>query len=331
MAVASSSKTAKYVVVKLASVISGSTIYWIRPKAGEKAATIAYDKAIGQSVLFKESEKVKSKSLLFDHVKKKFGITEMFVEGAKVSQTNTGDSLLMTVGGTTFLIPALATFALLLLTVLIYLFWRRYASRADAIILVGLNDSGKTRIFTKLIDSGNNWSSYTSMKENLFTEYLTKNGSRCRLVDYPGAESLRKNLFLKWFNTERKNIKCIVFVVDSSTFSANSKDVAAFMYDALYESRKSVPLLIACNKQDLENASTTQNIRNELEKEFGLINVSRQASLSSTDGDSSKRLLTENGADFRWNDLRGTKFTFIECSANDDEPLDEVISYIDSL
>lgn len=45
---------------------------------------------------------------------------------------------------------------------------------------------------------GNNWRSYMSMKENIFDDYFTGNGQQCQLVDYPGAESLRKNLFAKW-------------------------------------------------------------------------------------------------------------------------------------
>jgi signal recognition particle receptor subunit beta len=41
-------------------------------------------------------------------------------------------------------------------------------------------------------------------------------------------------------------------VVDSSSFIKKSKDVAEFLYDVLFESNRSVPILIACHKQDLE-------------------------------------------------------------------------------
>jgi signal recognition particle GTPase len=52
-----------------------------------------------------------------------------------------------------FLIPALVTFLVLLLSSLVYIIWRKLSSKADSVILVGLNGSGKTRIFTKLINS----------------------------------------------------------------------------------------------------------------------------------------------------------------------------------
>jgi hypothetical protein len=66
-----------------------------------------------------------------------------------------------------------------------------------------------------------------------------------------------------------------------------------------------------------------------LEREFGLINVSRGAALSSTDGDSTKRLLSKTGANFRWNDLKHFKLTFVECSAEENNSLDSVVNWID--
>ena len=53
-----------------------------------------------------------------------------------------------------FLLPALITFLVLLISSLVYFVWRKCASKADTIVLVGLNGSGKTKIFAKLINSG---------------------------------------------------------------------------------------------------------------------------------------------------------------------------------
>lgn len=64
-----------------------------------------------------------------------------------------------------------------------------------------------------------------------------------------------------------------------------------------------------------------------MEKEFGLINVSRKASLSSTNGDSTKRLLTNSGSNFSWKELKKVP-NFEECIA-DSETLEEIV--LDSL
>ena len=50
----------------------------------------------------------------------------------------------------------------------------------------------------------------------------------------------------------------VIFVVDSSTFSKKTRDVAEFLYDALCESPKTVPFLVACNKQDVHLAKSSQ-------------------------------------------------------------------------
>ncbi|KHN74678.1 hypothetical protein Tcan_02016 [Toxocara canis] len=64
----------KYVIVQLASVISGSTRVWVRERAAEKFAGIFYDPAIGRSVLFEETRRIKGKSELSKRVKKMYNI-----------------------------------------------------------------------------------------------------------------------------------------------------------------------------------------------------------------------------------------------------------------
>uniref|UniRef100_A0A915MUP4 Signal recognition particle receptor subunit beta n=1 Tax=Meloidogyne javanica TaxID=6303 RepID=A0A915MUP4_MELJA len=77
------------------------------------------------------------------------------------------------------------------------------------------------------------------------------------LVDYPGAETLRKALFNKWFNEQINSVCCVIFVVDSATFS--KKDVAEYLYDVLYETKNTkIPVLVVCNKQDLAHAKAGQ-------------------------------------------------------------------------
>ncbi|CAL2045216.1 hypothetical protein CAEBREN_01772 [Caenorhabditis brenneri] len=54
----------KYVIVQLASVITGSTRVWVRERAAEKFAGIFYDPAYGKSCLFEEVKRVKGKTEL---------------------------------------------------------------------------------------------------------------------------------------------------------------------------------------------------------------------------------------------------------------------------
>uniref|UniRef100_A0A914X1X7 Signal recognition particle receptor subunit beta n=2 Tax=Plectus sambesii TaxID=2011161 RepID=A0A914X1X7_9BILA len=196
-------------------------------------------------------------------------------------------------------------------------FWlKKKATESNTILLVGLTDSGKTLIFSKLIN-GRAVATYTSMKENEYPSYEVANGSRkVKLVDVPGADRLRQRLQSHWLGKEGATVKGIVCVVDSATFSKRAKDVAEFLYDVLYESKR-VPLLVACNKQDQSIAKSAEAIKTTLEKEFGLINKTRSSALASTDGDSRKRTLTSSDKPFAWSDLKRS-VKFVECAAVDD-------------
>ncbi|KAL3083072.1 hypothetical protein niasHS_010874 [Heterodera schachtii] len=68
-------KKTKYLIVRLASVISGTKQIWIRERAAAEAAAILYDPAIGKNVLFKEVEQVKGKDSFPDRVKKMYNIS----------------------------------------------------------------------------------------------------------------------------------------------------------------------------------------------------------------------------------------------------------------
>lgn len=185
---------------------------------------------------------------------------------------------------------AIITFIVILISSLIFFFFKKFSTHANTFLIVGLNDAGKTLIFSKLINSGkiyffvilkyfleNKWVSYTSMKENVYCEYLAKDGNFYSLVDIPGSESLCKSLLHNWFFRvsffcnffnfkimfqERKNIKGIIFVIDSSTFTEKSKDVAVVLYDILYDTSKSIPILIACNKQDNQLKAKSSKVFN---------------------------------------------------------------------
>ena len=52
-----------------------------------------------------------------------------------------------------FAVPALVTMLLILLTTALLFLWRYFSSKADTVLLVGLNNSGKTLMFARLVNS----------------------------------------------------------------------------------------------------------------------------------------------------------------------------------
>ncbi|KAM3718060.1 Signal recognition particle receptor subunit beta [Dirofilaria immitis] len=168
-------------------------------------------------------------------------------------------------------------------------------------------------LFSKLINPNYSPKTYTSLKENCCEDVLISNHSLVTLVDFPGSERLRKQLFGKYLQKNRNNLKGIIFVIDSSTFSKRSRDVAAFLYDVLYESEKKIPILVACNKQNCPLAKSSQAVRSVLEREFGYINGTREVALDFTDGIAKKKTLTSTGKSFHWDDLSSSCLNFIEC------------------
>ncbi|VDK86246.1 unnamed protein product [Litomosoides sigmodontis] len=203
-------------------------------------------------------------------------------------------------------------FIVVLTSVLAYVV-KRSLKRGNTILIVGLCDSGKTMLFSKLINAKYSPKTYTSLKENRCENVSITSDILVTLVDFPGSERLRKHLFTNYLQKNRNSLKGIVFVIDSSTFSKRSRDVAAFLYDVLYESEKKIPILVACNKQNCPLAKSSQAVRTVLEREFGYINGTREAALDSTDGAAKRRTLTSTGKNFRWEDLSSLRLDFIEC------------------
>ncbi|KAF7634673.1 hypothetical protein Mgra_00005921 [Meloidogyne graminicola] len=157
-------------------------------------------------------------------------------------------------------IPAIVTLIVLVITSLVFFFYRRVIkTKANTILIIGPSGSGKSTIFGKLVNQKNEWSTHSSVQENIYSDYLCKEGlnKTFNLVDFPGADTFRKALFNKWFNEQLSSVCCIIFVVDSATFS--KKDVAEYLYDVLYEIKNTkIPILVVCNKQDLSHAKAGQ-------------------------------------------------------------------------
>ncbi|KAK2847294.1 hypothetical protein Q5P01_010293 [Channa striata] len=184
----------------------------------------------------------------------------------------------------------------------------------SAVLLVGLCDSGKTLLFSRLV-SGKSKRTQTSITDNS-APYKAKNdrGSSWTLIDLPGHDSLRSQYLEKFKSAAR----AIVFVVDSAIFQKEVRDVAEFLYVLLTDTvifRNAPALLVACNKQDITMAKSAKLIQQQLEKELNTLRVTRSAALSSQDGSVGGSVyLGKKGKDFEFSQLH-MKVDFVECSA----------------
>ncbi|XP_028918784.1 signal recognition particle receptor subunit beta [Ornithorhynchus anatinus] len=213
------------------------------------------------------------------------------------------------------LLSVLVALLLLLLTAVFWRFIRSRKTGKNAVLLVGLCDSGKTLLFVRLL-TGMYRKTQTSITDSS-AGYRARNdrGSSLTLIDLPGHESLR----LQFLERFKDAARAIVFVVDSGTFQREVKDVAEFLYQVLIDSLvlKNVPsLLIACNKQDITMAKSAKIIQQQLEKELNTLRVTRSAAPSTMDSSGTvvAPQLGKKGKEFDFSQLP-MKVDFLECSA----------------
>ncbi|VDN23580.1 unnamed protein product, partial [Cylicostephanus goldi] len=243
----------------------------------------------------------------------KEGVKQMAKEGMEQMAREGIEVEVKPVGMDHTFVAVICAIIVVLITIAFFLL-RALKDKADTFLMVGLSDAGKTHIFGKLANRNLEPVTYTSFQENVLDVDIK--GKHMKVVDFPGAERLRKHLIEKWLKKERSSLRGIAFVVDSSSFSKRSRDVAEFLYDVALESGKKVPILVACNKQDHGLAKSSQVIRSSLEKEIGMINKTRAAALTTTDGSSFRHTLTDTGGNFAWEDLPRS-VEFVECCAVD--------------
>ncbi len=159
-----------------------------------------------------------------------------------------------------------ASFVGLITVLLIFLLvLRRRSTKGNTVLLVGLSDAGKTLMFRQFV-TGHDPDppeTYTSIKENISAEFPldSENGGKpavVKFIDFPGADKLRKRLFDQYLSTAGEALKAVVYVVDSATFPKLCKDAAELLYDVICDSAVGVPILVACNKQDMPLAKSSQ-------------------------------------------------------------------------
>eukprot|EP00088_Acartia_fossae_P013644 TRINITY_DN17207_c0_g1_i14.p1 TRINITY_DN17207_c0_g1~~TRINITY_DN17207_c0_g1_i14.p1 ORF type:complete len:258 (-),score=63.94 TRINITY_DN17207_c0_g1_i14:327-1100(-) len=215
-----------------------------------------------------------------------------------------------------------------LVTLALILFISKRRKFGRGILLCGVCDSGKTTLFSQLIQ-GKPIETYTSLQEN--TGILSLAGMKpVNLVDIPGHERLRDNILAKYVGSARG----IVYVVDSSVVSKQIRDITEFLFNILsnpvvYSARPSV--LIACNKQDLGLVKGASVIQTLLEKEINALRVSHSNTLQGTDGEGPDHVfLGVPGKQFAFSDL-ACKVTFAEVNTQSNEATEPVTEWIRSV
>ena len=224
----------------------------------------------------------------------------------------------------TFPLTVLLAFLVVFATIVI-LWWaknrQRAAYRGECLLLCGISNAGKTLMFTRLT-IGMAKRTITSMATNRGSLLLANLSSdrpskTVRILDIPGNLRIRQ----REFEANKASAKAIVFVVDSTTINDESKDVADYLYDVLREKvfrQQRLPLLIVCNKQDLNNGNeTSASIRRLLEKELTMKRRTRVSSVAVHQGksDNSEDIGQEGKDAFDFDDVKDMQVEFVDASA----------------
>ncbi|KRY71253.1 Signal recognition particle receptor subunit beta [Trichinella pseudospiralis] len=191
--------------------------------------------------------------------------------------------------------------------------------KRKAVLLCGICNSGKTVMFMRFV-TDRFVQTFLSVRENFSA--VTVSGNRLELIDIPGAEELR----ITFLNSHlKRGIRGIIYVIDSSTFAKQCKEVAQYLYNLLCAllatKNHRVKVLIACGKQDIVTAKSSNILKANLEKELDLLNRSERFALGTTEiggvsGSLKKTLLLDQRDDglFSFDKLPIT-VQFCECSS----------------
>ncbi|XP_018346493.1 PREDICTED: signal recognition particle receptor subunit beta [Trachymyrmex septentrionalis] len=208
---------------------------------------------------------------------------------------------------------ALLVATFILITLVLFVFWRKRKSKGNIILLTGLSESGKTLIYARLLCS-QFVKTYTSVKENIGD--ITINYRFLRIVDIPGDERLRG----KYFDKYKSSVKGLVYIIDAVTIQKEIRDVAEYLYNLLSDPdmQKNVPVLIMCNKQDQTMAKGCYVIKALLEKEMNLLRMTKTSQLEATDASSTNVFLGKQGKHFEFSHL-DSQIDFVESHASNDD------------
>lgn len=190
--------------------------------------------------------------------------------------------LLTTPAGLLLLITAVL--GLLLALVVASLGRRR--RRGATVVIAGPPNSGKTTLFFQLKDGTVHNGVVASMGENAAPVTLRppRGGARTApLLDVPGHPSMRHRL-----EAALADAAAVVFLVDAVEVTPHRTEAADLLYEVLTHpavARGRAPLLIACNKMDLDlEAHSVDFIRKTLERQLDAMRRTRTAAIGKDAG-----------------------------------------------
>merc|ERR1712226_1387114 len=127
----------------------------------------------------------------------------------------------------------------------------------------------------------------------------------------------------------------ILFVVDSCSVVKQVRDVAEFLHSILslpVIAANKPPVMVMCNKQDMDLAKSSQVIKSALEKELDKVRVSRSNQLAGLEGASNAAsvFIGKEGKPFTFSDLR-SRAEFCEGSSQNEDSLGPVLGWLKSV
>lgn len=211
------------------------------------------------------------------------------------------------------------------ITLVVLLLFKRRRVLQRGVCLVGLCDSGKTQLFSRLVFD-KKVDSFTSMQENIGQLDLQPK-KPLTVVDIPGHERVRS----RFFDAHKSSARGLVFVVDSLNFTKDLRDVAEYLYSILLDpvvNSNRPAVLVLCNKQDHALAKGVQVVKTQLEKEMNLLRSTKTKQLEATSGDTgADTFLGRPGKDFEFGDLQPQRIDFAACSAGAGET-DQLVKWL---
>lgn len=191
---------------------------------------------------------------------------------------------------------------LVLVLVVLYITTKRSGKRSsnNGVILVGPCGAGKTVIFQQLCYGGVA-ETVTSMSP-AYSEYTFESretSKKITMIDFPGHQRQRPALL-----GLLSGAKCLVVVVDSSN-SKQVKEASDLLFSVLTYPLlpRSTPVIVFCNKMDVEGSKSADRVKLLLQKELATMRNTR-GSMSQEGDDSSKvvRTLGQEGKPFKFDD-----------------------------